>query len=736
MKKGIVILLLLSMLLTFTACGSNSAPETNESPAETEVKKEQKEEHSSDSKNGEELDVYSDGGEVYYRELLMLPDGDVMLSQTVDAGENIYLYGKINRTEEVLYKMDKEGLEFEKIQLPEECSIFRFTPAVGNELCGLCGSEENEYSVQLLDAEGNWSELQLPMLDEYEENGLLWIYPTENGYVAMTAYRILALDKAGNKIKEIGTYSGMADCFSLSDGRIIVVGGVADKPGGETITRTMVLDKDFNTLESYDSERVFGYYNFVSEDGSRILCGNMDTVFSFDYKNDSIEPLINSTLSGMNASTLIDMGDGVYFSLKDGAPYLWRRNDGSSATVLTLAAYNLDMSLSKYIELYNEKSTDYKIKVVDYAAFDNVGADGQGLNRLRTDIISGKTPDIFDLSNLPAQLYAAHGIFEDLKPYLNADAPVQYDSLIPSAVKALEYKDGLYYITPQFQIITVCGNESFAGSGDTWTVDDFFAAVDGMNPVNVFGPETTKNVFLSYVLTFLGKEYMDVNTGKCNFTDESFVRFLEFAAAIPDDGASVSDGSQPSGRAYAGKQALLLNSLGNGAIGFMSFDDAIFGGQARYVGFPTNSSNGIAMEPDALVAMSVSSQHKDGVMDFIYFLLGDGRQKAGNTMPINKNILPERMDSWEKTYNEYPKVLHTLCDGASIEIEGEIDPEIAKNRINELIDRIDCSTLYDEAVMDIVIKECQPYFAGQMSSEQAAANIQSKVQIYLSEQYG
>ena len=227
-----------------------------------------------------------------------------------------------------------------------------------------------------------------------------------------------------------------------------------------------------------------------------------------------------------------------------------------------------------------------------------------------------------------------------------------------------------------------------------------------------------------------------MNTGKCNFTDESFVRFLEFAAAIPDDGASVSDGSQPSGRAYAGKQALLLNSLGNGAIGFMSFDDAIFGGQARYVGFPTNSSNGIAMEPDALVAMSVSSQHKDGVMDFIYFLLGDGRQKAGNTMPINKNILPERMDSWEKTYNEYPKVLHTLCDGASIEIEGEIDPEIAKNRINELIDRIDCSTLYDEAVMDIVIKECQPYFAGQMSSEQAAANIQSKVQIYLSEQYG
>lgn len=726
------------MLLSFTACGSISKQETKpkENPTATDIKKEQKDDNISNAKSGDELDVYSDGGQVYYRELLMLPDGDVLLSQAVEAGENIYLYGKINKTQEVLYKMDKYALTLKKINLPEDSSVFRFTEAAGSELCGLCVSEDGEYNVLLLDAEGNWTELALPMLEEYEEDALLWIYPSENGYVAMTAYRILALDKGGNKIKEIGTYSSMAKCFSLSDGRVILISGLADKPGAKTITRTIVLDKDFNTLESYDSERVFGYYCFPINDGSRILCGNSDTVFSFDYKNDSIEPLINSTLSGMNGPSLISMGDGIYFSLKDGAPYLWRADDGSSATVLTLAAYNLDISLSKCIELYNEKSTDYKIKVVDYAAYDGVGADGQGLNRLRTDIISGKTPDIFDLSNLPAQLYAEHGIFEDLKPYLSADAPVQYDSLIPSAVKALEYKDGLYYITPQFQIITVCGNENFVGSGDTWTVDDFFAAVEGMNPVDVLGPEITKNIFMSYVLTFLRKEYMDVNTGKCNFTDESFVRFLEFASALPDECDYGSLDSQPTGRAYTGKQPIMIEKIGSSAIGFISFDDTIFGGQARYVGFPTNSSNGTAMEPASLVAMSVSSQHKAGVMDFIYFLLDKDVQRVGNLIPINESILQDRMDKWEKQYNEYPKILHTFCDGASLEIEGKTDAESVKVRIKELIDRTDCSTLYDEAIMYIIIKECRPYFEGQISAQQAAANIQSKVQLYISEQYG
>lgn len=371
-----------------------------------------------------------------------------------------------------------------------------------------------------------------------------------------------------------------------------------------------------------------------------------------------------------------------------------------------------------------------------YAKYDEAGHEGQGLDMLRADIAAGFMPDIYDLSQLPAELYAEKGLFEDLKPYFSGDAPVIYSDFVQSAVEVLEYEDGLYYIAPGFEAVTLCGDSSFVGDNGSWRPKDFFNAVDGMAAENVFGPEVTKDIFLYYLLAFLEDEYVDKEKLACDFESQSFQDFLSFAAGLPDDVDYENLDSQPIARAYVGEQPILIRQIGSSAIVFLSFTDTFFGGQAQYVGFPAESSSGVALLPHALVSMSASSPNKEGVMDFIYFILSPEAQTADMYCPIIQSLLDERMELWEEKYLEQPPILNTYFEDSYIAIEGTTDIGTAKARLKAIIENMDCMMSCDEALLNIIIRESQPFFAGDISVKQASASIQSRAQIYISEQYG
>ncbi len=724
MKKIISILLLLIVLISSVACGSAKTAAEIKTPIAVNT-----------AKKVETPDVYEAAGDIYERELLLLPDAEVSLSDAVISGETIYLYGTADK-EPLLYRLEVSNQNFEKLEFPQEIMTYKISASINGGVCLLGINEDGTYVLLALDGDSAWTKLTLPMLDDYKDDIVTQIIPVENGYIVFTSSKILAVDFQGNKLKDLGNYYRYGACFPQDDGGMIITAQVMD--GSETHAaqvKTSVLDSDFNVLENYESSWQFTAFYGYAEGQNHILCRQAGTVFSFDYKNNTVEAVIDASSSGISPSHLIQLEDDLYFSLSNGKPYLWHPYDKNSLSTLTLATYMPDINLTDYVKLYNESSTKYKIIIIDYAAYDQ-GSERQGLSRLRTDIIAGRTPDIYDLSNLPAHLYAERGIFEDFKPYLTAGSPISYEQLIPSATKALEYKGGLYYIAPAFEIKTICGNKSFVGGNGTWTPQDFFRAVEEIKPEDVFGPEVTKAVFLSYLLEFLEDEYVDTETAQCRFDNENFVRFLEFASQLPDECDYNELDSSAFGRAYVGKQPLLIEEIGVSAISFMSFVDSCFGGRAQYVGFPTDSSSGVALSPALLLAMSVSSQQKEGVMDFIYFLLSDEVQRTTVFCPLVQSILIEQMNCWEEQIYKYPQVLHAFFDGASVEIEGNIDPAEAKLRLSKLIDSIDHTTLYDDELFDIIFRESQPFFAGNISAKQAAENIQSKAQLYVSEQYG
>ena len=56
--------------------------------------------------------------------------------------------------------------------------------------------------------------------------------------------------------------------------------------------------------------------------------------------------------------------------------------------------------------------------------------------------------------------------------------------------------------------------------------------------------------------------------------------------------------------------------------------------------------------------------------------------------------------------------------------------------MDRLVDEADCIMSCDKSILDIVLACAEPFFAGDKTAREVANEIQSKVNIYLSEQYG
>ena len=733
MRRILCVLLTLVLLLSFPSCGREVHSSSSESPTNqvgTEI-------DNSDTITDftENTDIYENAGAVFSRELLLFPDSDVLLTDAVKTGNRIYMYGTATGKEHCfIYRLSLDDLSIEEIAAPSERGIYKICASADDEVCVLQLDNDGSYILHTLRHDDTWATMDLPQLAAYEESVITRILAAKNGYVVFTALSVLILDKQGNLVSTLVTDCHYGSCFLQADGTVVVAAQLqSNLVQSSATTKTFILDADLNSIAQYDSSHSFSSFFDCVDSKRALLCQNAGTVFLFDYASDRVHPLINSSLSGMTPSALLHISDDLYFSITGGSPYLWQPAQPDSGITLTLASYMPDTLLQDYVNLYNSTNHNYKIRILDYSIYDS-GSASQGLARLRTDIIAGRTPDIYDASVLPAELYAQKGIFEDMKPYLSPDAPVSSDMLIPSALSALEYEDHLYYITPTFEAFVLCGDIATVGSKGYWTTQDFFSAIEEIPPQEVFGPETTKYVFLSYILSYIGQEYIDSNTLQCHFDSPDFQRFLEFASNLPDECDYSQLSSTSSARAYVGAQKLLFEQLGKSPITIISFADTIFGGQAQFVGFPSNSSSGIALMPHTLVSMCPTSTHKDGVMDFVYFLLSDEVQSSVSFCPILKSSMESCMSRWEHQYSDYPPILYTSYDGASVEIQGDIDVASARSRIADIIERIDCTTLYSEDILSIIYREAQPYFQGAIPVTQAAKNIQSKVQLYISEQ--
>ena len=411
---------------------------------------------------------------------------------------------------------------------------------------------------------------------------------------------------------------------------------------------------------------------------------------------------------------------------------------------LTMATFWLDWNVRNAIVQFNRTSDTYRIFVRDYAEFATEDDWMAGLTRLTTEIISGRIPDILDVSRLPFKQYVARGLLVDLYDLIDADPDLNRNDLLESAFRAVEIDGGLYQVFPRFSITTVIGNPAVLGPGMGWNMDEFMQVMrDNPQADMPMGMGGTRASFLSQAMMFSMDEYVDWATGVCYFDRGDFAQLLEFAMTFPEEfdwdreyGEMGMDWNEP---IVTGRQIMMMTGIYD--FRSLQMNTMIFGGDIVFKGFPTESRNGNAIQIDGALAITSSSAHMEGAWEFLRIMLSEEWQYENIQwgMPTNRAVFDEMVEEAMKP--------RTYIDehGNEIEISGgmswngyymEERPMTREeaDQLLALIDSVSSVVIQNDALMTIINEGAEDFFNGRNSAQDAARIIQSRATIYIAEQ--
>lgn len=251
------------------------------------------------------------------------------------------------------------------------------------------------------------------------------------------------------------------------------------------------------------------------------------------------------------------------------------------------------------------------------------------------------------------------------------------------------------------------------------------------------------------VMQYRGNDFIDLETGKCAFDSQEFIEMMKFAYTLPEERSWAEEsGEGEYVRQYLKSRALLLE------LDIWSFsqynddvDERLFyqlngylGGDYTFVGFPAGSEEaaenggGAFICAQNLMALSAVSENMDGAWDFArYYLTDEYQESLKVSLPVSRRIFEE----WavEETLRSY----YIDENGEKVEydlfLESVVSP-LDQKQLEQLITYVESvtATPYEDSnVLSIIEEELGSYFSGQKTAEDAAAIIQSRVQMYVQE---
>lgn len=434
-------------------------------------------------------------------------------------------------------------------------------------------------------------------------------------------------------------------------------------------------------------------------------------------------------------------------------------------TVLTLATDGMDWNVQRQLVKFNRASDSVRIELLDYSEYDNYETDyddngfgeNGGMTKLRTEILSGKMPDILDLAGMPTRQLAAKGLLMDLYPLLDADSALSRGDIFPNVLKALEINGKLCSVSSGFYIQTCIGAKRVVGDTPGWTFEDLNRALATMpEGCTVFGISTTRDVVLQTMLELDMGQFVDWDTGKVSFESPEFIALLNFVKAFPAtfdwQNHEWTQEDEDYYRVRQGQQLLLAYYLSD--LSDLSNYESIFGGPNSYtfIGYPTGEGVGSLLRMNNGFAISRDCKDPQAAWQFLRILLTEDYEADWNyNFPANRRVFEkQKQDAMTPTYVKDadgniqldPETGEKQMEikGWSFDMDTKEDIPIYFYTAEQLetVEQMIVSTErvpdFNKALIDIVREQAQPFFAGQRTAEEVAKFVQSKANIYVNEQ--
>ncbi len=683
---------------------------------------------------------YNDGG-AYMQRMMLAPDGDIV-------------------TVEYTYRSWYDG--------PDDVELY--TDEFWEKGYGEYMHNEQHYYLRRLNADG--TEKSRILLDELQEEGQDYFYlnalqiDAAGRVYATMDQAIYILDTEGKLIRKISGDNWFEQLLVMGDGTVAAVSW------GENGQIMAVIDPESGTLGEpmkvpsniYNmAQNLAADYDFCYTDGSNLMGYTLA-----DGKQEKILNWVNCDVDNANTGNAFILPDGRILTMESewdkdytkctNRIVILNKVPASSVpqkTKLIFATQYMDYQTRSAIIEFNRKNDEYRIELRDYSEYNTEEDWSAGLTKLTTEIMAGNVPDIIDLNGLPLQKMASRGLLADLYPLLDADPELSRDTIFPSVLRALEQDGHLYRTASGFQINTVVGATSVVGEGPGWTLEQYRRALasmpEGCQPFNEY---MTRNDILQQMLSMSMSELIDWDTGKCSFDAPIFRDILEFASGFPEeyvweeDRVWTEEDDEPN-RIAAGKQMLLQAYLDDFTT--IQMYNAMFGGEATFIGYPVSEGVGNAMLPNnGGYAISSKCSAPDVAWQFVRKIFTkDYQTQYGWGFPSNRDAFDERLkEAMTPEYEKDANGNYVLDEnGEKIEISrggwgwGSLTVEfhaLTQAEADQILDLINSTTRVrdesSEEIMEIILQDTAPYFAGQKSLNDVVKQLQSKMNIYINEQ--
>ncbi len=682
------VVLLLSMLLCLAACGKATEPgAASEAPT---------------TANGEGAPVSSEPSQPsmrYIAKALPKPDGMGEVKAMAMDGSTLYAVDE-NLS---LFSAELDSLSWTELDLDVAEGYPLSMTVGGGRLCLLAGKEKNGFEDDtffiIYDLEAKTAQIA-----EKE--------PLTDGRAKSISYvqdKLLVLSDFGGlyEYSADGEYVDICTPEGTYASSVAVVG---DKPyvtsGGQLCALnvdTLDLTAMFPVGEEYTS-----YFSYVSPDA--LLCVTGDSVTRLDAETGFAEPLFNWLDTGFAfysspiGLTLTAAGELIFADPADGEIYCLSQTDAPETRRELTIGVGVGVSgtfLSRAMAIFNMNNPDYIAVRRDFAMED--------ADKLPAELATSNDIDVLFLGSSIDNESAFRSVplkstlFVDLLPYLDADPELSREDFIPGAFDSMLQNGHLYGIVPGVYPDTITAPVSVAEDYAPWDMNAILrlnAALPEDHGLFDFSPELSLETLLEYACA----RFVDRDNAACSFDSEEFIALLRLL-----DEAKPYDRSASSGSAL---------SIGRASMNISHYK-ANFNSDIAYIGFPSaDGGQSIFTQSIGPFSIMASSENKDAAWQFVRILFTPQLQNnevCAFGLPVIESCLDKYLER------------HMAQDDTTT--QEDLD------KYKALI--MSCRGFADGgAVYTIANEEVNKYLGGGKTAEDVAKSIQSRVSIYLSEQFG
>lgn len=750
MKKLSAILLALTMLLTAACADKSGNSLDNGGQTAQEISVVQTLYKESQIKIGEyfyECISLQKCGDVYYffyedlkRELKLIKlDSEFTVSEPISLGKSLALGWGITVHEDGSFTILSPVTDFE-LEYEDYGTITNYVKF----------TQEGSVSFVLTDydSSGNITgQKDVSGMDEYfniRQSKLSGMYPCGEGeYIVSLGCGAVILSEDGT-VADGQVYEQQLADFGLdSDGKLIMSmnHGFAYMDGDSlNIPDELINYEERLMLESSAKTGEMGFKAFFSkDDGMYGLTGDGVLTLVADFRASLID-------SSSDVADFVFCGDGQFLAAGRERDYLTlhtRRPDDYKENRKTVDLWQIyGGGGDETANTFNKLNDDYLVKMA---------LDIKTLEDLSEAALTGDSPDLIfytDRSVLDGMINL--GAAADIYPYMESYDGVKADDLMPNVLEAFDMDGKLYAIPENFCVLSWHANSKVIGEEyRNWTFDDMYEIYencpDDMSFADeVFNDDLVNNLILSHLTP-----WVDAENNTCNFGSEDFVKLLEFCKNTQNVSALAS-GADIDAEYYKkqltvmdGKQAMLSMDTGP-RYGLGQSTETLAGkgllySDASILNLPGGNGNGVLTFDNCYTILN-TGDCPDGAWAYVSYLLSDERQiPMGEEFPgwnwTNKEAFEMALHNLITDEPKIQKVSASLENNVVFEFEYPVViTEDDVQRYKEFV--MNCTELeYNNFdVHGIIWDEYERYRNDEITAEECAEYIQSRVEILLAEQ--